>query len=324
MPQRLEAEGYLAFAGEELKLGLSLRQDPKTGGMALTALLNGEETSLKNVPCRTAAGKSRAAGVSVYAEGTLFSYNRETRDYDLNTGRSCSVTLEKFKSYIDTEHGSPREVVSARYSLGGFPEPGNYASGTAIGGTPTASFPYVTLENYQSSGLASGTRVKILLEGVPSAQALLDGKVPSAEIYVTNENSVSSYFGGDGVGWGYLCDLRPASSKAARAGGSVSGAYELKNAYTEGTVTVRQFSEGGAEKAEFQLLTASGPNGHEAQIDGVAVRGPDGAFVFNGEGGCRLTLKASGRVIKVSGADATCRSYMGVNAAADGEYVKRD
>ena len=324
LPHRLGAQGYLSFAGQDLKLDIALKQDPKSGGMALTALLNGEETSLKNVPCRTGSGKSRTAGQRVYAEGTLFSYNRQTRDYDINTGRVCSLTLERFGNYLDTEHGSPREVVSARYTLGGFPEPGAYASGTAVGGTPTASFPYVTLENYKASGLTGGTRVKILLSGVSSAQALLDGKVPSAEIYVTKEAPVASYLGGDGVGWGYFCDLRPASYKAARNGGALSGTYQLSNAYTEGTVTARQFSEGGLEKVEFQLLTASGVNGHEAQISGVALRGQGGEFVFNGEEGCRLMLQASGRVLKISGADATCRAYMGVNAAADGEYVKRD
>lgn len=132
-----------------------------------------------------------------------------------------------------------------------------------------------------------------------------------------------------GLGWKtdteIACEgLRPVAAKAARAGGGISGTYDLKNSYGEGSVTVRQFSEGGEEKAEFRLFTVAGPNAHIAEIGGVAVRGADGAFVFDGEDGCRLALRASGRGLRISGADATCGAYMGLGAIADGEYLKKN
>lgn len=207
LPQRLDASGYLSFGDQELKIDLSLRRDQKTGGMALTAKLNGQASPLKNVPCRAAAAKA-FGGPRVHAEGELFSYNRSTGKYDAKTGRTCSVTLEDFKSFLDTEHGSPREVVTARYRLGGFPEHGGWTAGTATSSPPSAEFPYVTFEGYQSGGLVTGTRVNILVEGVASVHALLAGQAPITDVYAVKENSASSYFGGDGVKWGYRCALR--------------------------------------------------------------------------------------------------------------------
>jgi len=153
--------------------------------------------------------KAAAAG-KVYAEGALFAYNRSTRQYDVNTGRTCSVTLWNFRAYNDTQHGSPRDVVSADYTLGGFSDLGNYVSGNAVGSPPEAAFPYTSLQNYLQSGLTKGVDVRILVEGVASAQALVARPVAPTEVYVIKENSASSYFGGDGVKWGYWCDLRGA------------------------------------------------------------------------------------------------------------------
>lgn len=207
MPQKLEASGYLAFGDQELKVGLSLQKNPKTGGMALTARLNGQASPIRNVPCRTPSAAKAFGGPRVSAAGELFSYNRATRRYDEKTGRSCSVTLEDFKNFLDTEHGSPREVVTARYRLEGFPGNGGWTSGTATGGVPSAEFPYVTFEGYQSGGLVTGTDVNILVDNVPSLQALLAGQVRPTDVYVVKENSAASYFGGDGVKWGYRCAL---------------------------------------------------------------------------------------------------------------------
>lgn len=209
LPQGLKAEGYLSFPGQELKIELSLRQDPKNGGaMALTARAGGE-TVLRGVPCRSAAAsKARASGPAVRAEGRLFSYNKATRQFDIPAGRGCSVTLKNFKSYNDTEHGSPRDVVSADYVLEGFADMGSYVSGNAVGGAPEAAFPYVTFQNYLQSGLTKGVDVRITMDGVSSAAALLARPMPPTDVYVTKENSMTSYFGGDGVKWGYWCDLR--------------------------------------------------------------------------------------------------------------------
>lgn len=210
LPRSLKAEGYLSFPGQELKVGLALRQDPKNGGeMSMTVTVGGEATPLKNVPCVSAgADKSRAAGAQVYAEGRLFSYNRATKQFDTPTGRACSVTLRNFRSYNDTEHGSPRDVVSADYVLGGFSDLGNYVSGNAVGTPPEPAFPYVSFQNYLPSGLTKGIDVSITMDGVSSAAALLARPLPPTDVYVTKENSMSSYFGGDGVKWGYWCDLR--------------------------------------------------------------------------------------------------------------------
>lgn len=208
LPQALKAEGYLSFPGQELKVDLSLRQDPKSGGMALTAKVGGE-TVLRGVPCRGAAApKAYSSGAAVRAEGRLFSYNKATRQFDIPAGRSCAVTLKNFKSYNDTEHGSPRDVVSADYALEGFADMGNYVGGSAVGGAPDKYTPYVTLQNYLPSGLSKGVDVKIFVDNVPSVQALLAGGIPPVSVYVSKENTMTSYFGGDGVKWGYWCDLR--------------------------------------------------------------------------------------------------------------------
>lgn len=207
MPERLQARGYLSFGDQELRIDLDLKKDQKTGGMALTARLNGQASPITNVPCRAPAAAKAFGGPRVYAEGTLFAYNRSSGKYDEPTGRTCSVTLDNFKSYLDTEHGSPREVVSARYRLEGFPGNGGWTAGTALGGPPSKEYPYVTFEGYQSGGLVTGTRVNILVEDVPSAQALLAGQAPPTDVYAVKENSASSYFGGDGVKWGYRCAL---------------------------------------------------------------------------------------------------------------------
>lgn len=207
MPERLQARGYLSFGGQELKIDLLLKRDQKTGSMALTAKLNGQASPIKNVPCSAPPAAKAFGSPRVYAEGELFSYNRATRKYDERTGRSCSVTLEEFKSFLDTEHGSPREVVTARYRLEGFLGGGGWTAGTATGGVPSAEFPYVTFQGYQSGGLVTGTDVNILVDNVPSLQALLAGRGRPTDVYAVKENSASSYFGGDGVKWGYRCVL---------------------------------------------------------------------------------------------------------------------
>lgn len=157
-----------------------------------------------------AAGEKGRSSAQTYAQGALFAYNRDTRQFDIRTGRACSVTLKNFKSYNDTEHGTPRDVVSAEYVLGGFSDLGSYTAGTAVGSAPEALAPYVSLQNYLPSGLSKGIDVKIFVDNVPSAQALLSRPAPPTSVYVTKENTMSSYFGGDGVKWGYWCDLRGA------------------------------------------------------------------------------------------------------------------
>lgn len=155
-----------------------------------------------------ASPKALAAGPAVRAEGRLFSYNRATRQFDIPAGRGCAVTLKNFRSYNDTEHGSPRDVVSADYTLEGFADLGNYVAGNAVGTPPEPAFPYVSFQNYLQSGLTKGVDVRITMDGVSSAAALLARPLPPTDVYVTKENSMSSYFGGDGVKWGYWCDLR--------------------------------------------------------------------------------------------------------------------
>ncbi|MCM2267127.1 MAG: hypothetical protein NDI60_05055 [Elusimicrobiales bacterium] len=118
--------------------------------------------------------------------------------------------------------------------------------------------------------------------------------------------------------------LRPVSKEKLSAKPGISGTYELKNGYGEGAVTVRQFSADGAEKAEFSLSTVAGPNAHTADISGVAVQTREGDFVFFGEDGCKISFTVSHRVLTVSGANATCGAYMGLNAIADGEYLKKN
>lgn len=186
---------------------------PAAAGTAAQRLPSLDAAAVRALPFETAAPAPAFARdffggtPRVRAEGTLYSYDRHTGKYDQATGRACSVTLEDFKSYLDTEHGSPREVVTARYRLEGFPERGGWTSGTAVGSPPSEAYPYVTLEGFQSGGLVTGTRVNILVEGVASAQALLDGQAPPTDVYAVKENSASSYFGGDGVKWGYRCAL---------------------------------------------------------------------------------------------------------------------
>ena len=150
----------------------------------------------------------KAAPARVFAEGRLFAYNKATRKYDIDMARRCSVSLENFRSYLDTEHGSPRQVVSADYRLGGFPDIGKYAAGNAVASAPDQYSNYANLQNYYQTGLTRGADVTIFLDGVPSAEALLSRPVPPVEAYVTMSNSATSYFGGDGTKWGYWCNFR--------------------------------------------------------------------------------------------------------------------
>ncbi|MCM2267792.1 MAG: hypothetical protein NDI60_08490 [Elusimicrobiales bacterium] len=218
-PGRLEASGSLTFFGETLKVGLSLAPDAKNGGKpSMTASLNGE-TALKDVPCQVYNSKSAPGrtAASVYAEGHLYAYNRATKQYDTDMFLRCSVTLDNFKSYLDTQHGSPREVVSADYRLGGFPELGKLAAGNAVASAPDQYSDYVNLQGYYQSGLSKGVDVNIFIDKVPSAQAFLAGPGTPEHVYVTMENSATSYFGGNGVKWGYWCDLRGAAKALPQA-----------------------------------------------------------------------------------------------------------
>ena len=52
-PGRLEAAGALSFFGQTLKVNLVLSPDAKNGGKpSMTVSVNGEETPLKDVPCK--------------------------------------------------------------------------------------------------------------------------------------------------------------------------------------------------------------------------------------------------------------------------------
>jgi hypothetical protein len=211
-PGKLEASGTLTFFGETLKVGLSLNPNAKNGGKpVMTASLNGE-AALKDVPCQVYNPKSepgRSAAPGVYAEGHLYAYNRATKKYDTDMFLRCSVTLNNFKSYLDTQHGSPRDVVSADYRLGGFPDLGSYAAGNSVALAPDKYSNYVNLQGYDQTGLTKGVDVNIFIDKVASAQAFVAGPLAPLDVYVTMEKSMTSYFGGDGVKWGYWCDFRP-------------------------------------------------------------------------------------------------------------------
>ncbi|OGR52213.1 MAG: hypothetical protein A2049_04065 [Elusimicrobia bacterium GWA2_62_23] len=212
-PGKLEASGTLTFFGETLKVGLSLNPDAKNGGKpSMTATLNGE-AALKDVPCQVynsgAKSEPGRSAAKVYAEGHLYAYNRATKKYDTDMFLRCSVTLNNFKSYLDTQHGSPREVVSADYRLGGFPELAKYAAGNAVASAPDQYSDYANLQGYYQSGLSKGVDVNIFIDKVPSAQAFVTNPGTPSDVYVTMENSATSYFGGNGVKWGYWCDFRP-------------------------------------------------------------------------------------------------------------------
>lgn len=217
-PGRLEASGTLTFFGETLKIGLSVRPDAKNGGKpALTATLNGE-TALQDVPCRTYSpgaetGRTAAAAARVYAEGRLYAYNRASKQYDIDMALRCSVTLENFKTYLDTQHGSPREVVSADYRLGGFPDLEKYSAGNAVASAPDQYSNYANLQNYYQSGLAKGVDVSILLDNVASTQEFVTRPTAPTSVYVAMEKSATSYFGGDGTKWGYWCDMRGGAAR---------------------------------------------------------------------------------------------------------------
>lgn len=212
-PGKLEASGTLTFFGETMKVGLSINPDPKNGGKpVMTASLNGEAV-LKDVPCavhnpKSEPGRSAAPAAKVYAEGHLYAYNRATKKYDTDMFLRCSVTLEKFKSYLDTQHGSPREVVSADYRLGGFPDLGSYAAGNSVALAPDQYSNYVNLQGYDQTGLTKGVDVNIFIDKVPSAQAFVAGPPAPLDVYVTMEKSMTTYFGGNGVKWGYWCNFR--------------------------------------------------------------------------------------------------------------------
>lgn len=196
--------------------------------MCVTAAVSAEEFNLNKVDAAGAAkaaagtalpdpGRPAASGTRVYAEGHLYAYNRATKQYDTDMSLRCSVTLENFKSYLDTQHGSPREVVSADYRLGGFPELAKYAAGNSVASAPDKYSDYVNLQGYYQSGLSKGVDVNIFIDKVPSAQAFLANPGTPLDVYVTMENSAASYFGGNGVKWGYWCNFRQNTKSAANS-----------------------------------------------------------------------------------------------------------
>ncbi len=168
----------------------------------------------KDVSKATAAvsrsGPERASAAQGYAEGSLYQYDKNTKQYSIPLGGKCSISLSNFKSYLDTEHGSPRKLLSADYRLAGFPrEASSHLSGTVTGLPPTEWHTYLGMDKfYEGFGLASGTRVELDINTAPTVEALLGNPITIREARVYSENSANTYFGGNGMKWGYLCKIK--------------------------------------------------------------------------------------------------------------------
>jgi hypothetical protein len=107
----------------------------------------------------------------------------------------------------------------------------------------------------------------------------------------------------------------------------LDGHYSLETAYTQGDLEVREFQAGAGSSLPslgFALFTVSGPNAHTAYISGIAVRTTTpGQFAFVGEEGCELRLKPENGSIRVTD-NGSCAAYMGMNAAVNGKYSKKN
>lgn len=114
------------------------------------------------------------------------------------------------KSYIDNDHGSPEETISANYKLAGFPAvAAKYLNGKAEGLAPNEDFRVVSLvDYYKESGYTSGVRVNITLNEAVSTQNFFSKPISITGVRVTFENSATGYFGGEAIKWGYLCEIR--------------------------------------------------------------------------------------------------------------------
>jgi|GEM_PF-4221993 len=159
------------------------------------------------------SGPATAYNIKVSAYGALFQYNRNTKKYDVALNQKCSVTVSDFKNFIDTEHGSPEATISARYELRGLPESlGKYAKGGAQGPAPAEYFPVVSLTGSHDFELASGVTARIELNNARSTQEFFSRPISISRAYLTSENSATAYFGGNGVKWGYMCDVKASAA----------------------------------------------------------------------------------------------------------------
>jgi hypothetical protein len=149
----------------------------------------------------------------------------------------------------------------------------------------------------------------ILALGTPAAAELAAPELPSIDAAVVR----SQPFEKESI------KISAAKLSAKR---DISGTYSIKNGYAEGSVTIRQFPANNTEYAAFILSTVAGPNAHTTDISGVALQTQSGDFAFRDENNCTLRLKVANGVLTVTGANASCVGYTGVNAVADGEYRK--
>lgn len=148
--------------------------------------------------------------LQAHANGKLYEYNSGTKKYDIDLNTKCSASVVNFKSYIDNDHGSPTEAVSADYKLTGFPgSTGKYLNGKAEGLSPNEDFRVVSLADYyKGPGLTSGVRVSITLNEAVSTQSFFSNPISITRVRITFENSAHGYSGGEAIKWGYLCEIR--------------------------------------------------------------------------------------------------------------------
>ena len=100
----------------------------------------------------------------------------------------------------------------------------------------------------------------------------------------------------------------------------VDGNYSIDNDFLAGELTVKPLSN---DKISFDVGTVTKhPGQHSALIEGEASI-ENKIATFQGEQGCKLTITFSPDQATITGADNTCRYYMGASAGVDGTYIRK-
>jgi len=149
-----------------------------------------------------------------YLDGKMYKYNKKTKRIDIETNYFCSLKLQLDKVYPGND-----TQLKMNYELSTDANiKDKYLTGIAQSSTCNKSpdrfcGPTTSLGGFfEGSFLNDGVRVAIhfsseyYLEDVTQFDTI---KPDVERFFITSSNAMSSYFGGDGTSWSYLCEFQP-------------------------------------------------------------------------------------------------------------------